>query len=224
MCYTYNTSINSFIIGVISSIILLIINNQQSKIDEKRKDYNIIAYFFLFVTLMQLYDAIFWKYKDGKVNEVTTKIAMITNHLQPIILALLIYYFKKSLKKESKYLIILYTVVITLYTLNSWNKIKYTEVTETSKPSLNWSWNHQYGEPIVYFIFLVTLIILFYQNVSYGGKLAAIISLLSFIFSLYKYQIQASTGRFWCFFSAYAPILFLINYLVKNVLSSLSFI
>jgi hypothetical protein len=208
MCYSSSTSIKAFSIGVISSLLLVYLSS--------KKDYKIIGYFFLFVVLMQLYDAIFWNYPPinksfSKTNEIATKFAIIFNHLQPIVLYLLIYYYNKGkIDKSSKWLTLFYTIVIIIYTLNLWNKVKYTKVTERSSPSLDWEWNHQFGAPFVYFIFLITLIVLFYQNVKIGGKLAAFLTLISFLFSLYKYQIKANTGRFWCFFSAYAPLLFLI--------------
>jgi hypothetical protein len=206
MCYTEQTSINAFLIGTISSIVLLLYTND--------KRYEILALFFLFVTLMQLYDYIFWTNKNNKVNEITTKIATITNHLQPIILALIILYFYKTLKFESKWLTILYTIIILIYTLNGWNTLKYTEVTPKSAPSLEWKWNHFSGSVYVYILFLILLNVLFIQAI--GGTLgyiSAILTTFSFVFSLWKYQKQLSTGRFWCYFASLVPIILLIfNY------------
>ncbi len=211
MCYTSSTSIKAFIIGVVSSLLLITLDFKNKNVDTN-KSYKIIGYFFLFVTLMQLYDAIFWNHPPpSNTNKITTKLAMITNHLQPIVLGLLIYYFNRNMEETSKIALIVYTICITLYTINAWNKVEYTTVSNRSNPSLDWEWNHQYGAPIVYFIFLVTLIILFYQNVKVGGILAAILTLISFLFSLYKYQIKAASGRFWCYFAAFAPVIFLLT-------------
>jgi hypothetical protein len=172
---------------------------------------------------MQLYDAIFWNYpptgesssttnnSNSNINQITTKLAIITNHLQPIILGLLIYYFNGSLTKTSKILLLFYTICIVIYTISLWNKISYTTVSERSSPSLDWKWNHQYGAQFVYFIFLLTLIVLFYQNIKIGGKLATFLTLISFLFSLYKYQIKEASGRFWCYFAAFAPLIFLLS-------------
>lgn len=217
MCYTSSTSIKAFIIGVVSSLLLVSLSSFSTTLTTtKTKSYKIIGYFFLFVILMQLYDAIFWNYPPTNksntiINTITTKLAMITNHLQPIILGLLIYYFNGTLTTTSKMILIFYTICISIYSLMSWNKISTTSVTDRSSPSLDWEWNHQSGAPFVYFIFLVTLVLLFYQNVKIGGKLAAFLTLVSFLFSLYKYQIKASSGRFWCYFAAFAPIIFLIS-------------
>ncbi len=203
MCYTSSTSIKAFIIGIISSLILVYSSNNNN--------YKIIGYFFLFVSFMQLFDALFWNYPPPlETNKIATKFAILFNHLQPIVLFLLInHYNKGQIGTTSKWLTLFYTIVITIYTITLWNKVNYTGVTDRSTPSLDWEWNNQYGGSFVYFIFLVTLIVLFYQNVKTGGKLAAFLTLISFLFSLYKYQIKAATGRFWCYFAAFAPVLFL---------------
>ena len=87
--------------------------------------------------------------------------------------------------------------------------MKYTEVTPESVPSLDWKWNRGNQAGIVYILFLLTLIVLLWSNLQNTGKIAAIIILLSFLFSYFKYQIQLSTGRFWCYFAAFAPLIFL---------------
>ena len=101
-----------------------------------------------------------------------------------------------------------------MYTANLWNKVQSTKVTNRSSPSLDWEWNHQEGAPFVYFIFLITLTVLFLQNVKTGGKLAAFLTVVSFLFSLYKYQIKASTGRIWCYLSSFAPVIFLLKIMI----------
>ena len=160
---------------------------------------------------MQFFDALFWNYPPpSETNKVATKFAILFNHLQPIVLYLLInYYNKGQIDTVSKWLTLFYTIIISIYTISLWNKVNYTGVTERSNPSLDWSWNRQCGASFVYFIFLVTLIVLFFQNVKTGGKLAAFLTLISFLFSLYKYQIKVSSGRFWCYFAAFAPVIFL---------------
>jgi hypothetical protein len=208
MCYTSTTSINAFAIGIITSLLLISLTNNT--------DYKIIGYFFLFVSFMQLFDYFFWEYPSNTTqNQIATKFAILFNHLQPIVLFLLIYYFNKGqVKQSSKYLIILYTFIIILYTGMLWNKVNSTKVTERSSPSLDWEWNRQYGAELVYFIFLITLTVLFLQNVKTGGKLAAFLTVVTFLFSLYKYQIKASTGRIWCYLSSFAPVIFLLKIMI----------
>ena len=68
----------------------------------KSKTNKILAFFFGFVGFMQVFDWIFWKNQDmsdpkqEKTNYLFTKIAMIFNHLQPIVLGLLIFIFIHS--------------------------------------------------------------------------------------------------------------------------------
>jgi hypothetical protein len=80
MCYSKEVSQRSFILNLITSYILYTYtDNAENKI---------IAIFFAFVGSMQLYDWIFWETQDIKntsqanINFITTKLAMITNHLQ----------------------------------------------------------------------------------------------------------------------------------------------
>ncbi len=212
MCYTSTTSLNAFTIGIIASLLLILKGYLQSK-----KQLKIIGIFFIFVTLMQLYDYIFWtnpptlSISASKTNELATKLACITNHLQPIILALLLYYFNKKLSKSSTILISIYTIAILIYTINGWNKLKYTGVTAKSSPSLNWQWNHLEGAKIIYILFLASLAYLFFDNLNYPiNIIASLATILSFVYSIYKYNNNASSGRFWCYFAAFVPLLFLI--------------
>jgi hypothetical protein len=188
---------------------------------------------------MQLFDIVFWNnlnIKDSKqanINYITTKIAMFANHLQPIVLAYLIYIFKGSLGQLSKYILPIYIIVIILYTFNIFDKISYTQVNNLSvrnindlfspnsqddiiRPSLKWDWNTQEYNGPVYLIFLLTLVILSYENFKHPFNIIMVfINLFTFILSAYFYKGQ-SIGRFWCKFAAWIPLLFiLINKVIK---------
>ena len=166
MCYTASTSIKAFFIGCISSIFL---------IAQKSPDYKIIGWFFMFIILMQLYDAIFWKNPPpSKVNEIATKAATITNHLQPIVLLFLILYFKGSVSEKSKLLLLVYTISILVYTIHGWSSLQYTEVTSRSALSLDWRWNHFSGAPIVYTLFLASFVYLFMNELKEGGLITSV--------------------------------------------------
>ena len=141
MCYTSDISVQAFCIGIISSLVCIFLNHTEK---EKRagidSDFKILGYFFIFVSFMQLFDWIFWTQSDD-INKITTKIACIFNNLQPIVLALLIYYFKQKQLQQDKttiFLVILFTICITLYTINGWSELTLTKVTKESKPSLYW--------------------------------------------------------------------------------------
>jgi len=201
MCYTADKSIYAFIVGSLISIYLF---------NQTNNDLKIIGGFFFFVTFMQLFDYIFWTTNNVETNRLTTKIACLFNHLQPLVLAYLIVKYKGGLSNNLKNLIILYSIIITLYTVSNWKSLDTTIVTSESYPSLNWSWNHWEYSEYVYILFLITLMTLFFYNINPPyNKPGMILIFVSFLFSYYKYQIQKSTGRFWCYFAAYAPAIFL---------------
>ena len=202
MCYTADKSIYAFIVG--SSISLYLFNQTSS-------DLKIIGGFFFFVSFMQLFDYIFWTTKKIETNRLTTKIACIFNHLQPLVLAYLITKYKGGLSPELKKLVLLYGLVITVYTVSNWKSLDTTVVTTESSPSLHWKWNHWKYAEYVYILFLIALMALFFYNTNYPyNYVSMILVFISFLFSYYKYQIQKSTGRFWCYFAGYAPAIFLV--------------
>jgi len=216
MCYSLQASKNSLLINIISCFILYHGINDNLKFTRPHK---ILSFFFLFVGLMQLYDWIFWDNQDlsdinqQNINYTFTKIAMISNHLQPIVLALLILYFNKQLGYYSQIIIIIYTIVIIFYSLKAYNKINYTVVKKEKEDNkvhdiLYWEWNYQDNGTIIYFLFLLCLCILFYENFNIPLNIILVfIGLYSFIYSFNKHN---SVGRFWCERSAYIPLLLLI--------------
>lgn len=70
---------------------------------------------------MQLLDWILWNNQDmtnltqKQINNIFTKIAITFNHLQPIILCLLIYFFYSKIGYWSKISISIYTILFILY-------------------------------------------------------------------------------------------------------------
>jgi hypothetical protein len=211
MCYDLNTSVNSSIIGILSSFILY--NHHFNQNNKSRKVFKVLALFFSFVTLMQIYDIIFWKSlekNNGKtnINFVFTKIAMITNHLQPIILAYLINTII-PLNNLSRFTVYVYSVLIFIYSIQIFDKISYTVVTEKSSPSLYWEWNNMDNGYIVYAMFLLTICVLSLELVYPMNMFLLIINLFTFFLSKYTYKVT-NIGRFWCNFAAYLPLILLI--------------
>lgn len=215
MCYSLTHSYQAFFINLITCYILYNYNNN---IERK-----ILALFFGFVGLMQLFDIIFWSNQNiqdenkAKINYFTTKIAMLANHLQPIVLAILIYVFKSKLGRISKNIIIIYTIVVSLYTIRAYQNIKYTLVeniniknSNKKQPALKWEWNLQNNYHFIYSIFLLTLVILSYENFKYPFKIIlSFINVFTFALSSHFYKSQF-VGRFWCKIAAYIPLVFLI--------------
>ena len=196
MCYTGEASFTSFVIGSISSIILTYYNS-------------VGGLFFLYVGLMQLYDLIFWmNHSKNALNFWTTKIAMMSNNMQPIVLALLIIFLgKKHLNPFTWGLLALYTVIIIPYSIYAWRKIKYTMVEAISAPSLFWEWNFLKGSTFVYCLYLLLVLVLCWNGFSWPlNWILVSIVLLSYILSLYLFKGKTCLGRFWCYFAAFLPL------------------
>jgi hypothetical protein len=201
MCFSYKVSRFNLIVNTVTSLLLFTLS--------KSKEYKVLALFFLYTGLVQLYDMIFWKNNEkNQVNYVTSKIAFVSISLQPIILALLISHYL-DLKKESKILLITYFIVMSMYTMYAWNKFDYT-ITDESE-TLKWRWFTNYAE-IPYLLYLSSFAILALQNFhSPLNKIFLGLGTITFIMGLNKVHYL---GKLWCGYSCYIPLgLLLCNYL-----------
>ena len=111
MCYTASTYINTFVIGLLSSLLLYLkSSNDISLSSQISSEYKIVALFFMFVSFMQLFDYIFWTNYRNQTNKTFTKIATIVNHLQPIVLAIILF-----LKISNLFLLYYYIIIYNKY-------------------------------------------------------------------------------------------------------------
>jgi hypothetical protein len=173
-----------------------------------------LGMFYGFVSLMQLYDIIFWdslKTNGGftQTNKITTMIAMITNHLQPLVLAYLISRIT-TLHTHSIWITMVYAVIALIYSTDVGRTLDYTVVTKKSQPSLHWKWNTP-NEPIIpnrmmYGLFLITMVIVVFELPSPIRYIVLSTIVLTFAFSFYVYK-STLVGRMWCYIGAYMPLL-----------------
>lgn len=181
---------------------------------KKDPTFKILALFFGFVGLMQAYDWIFWENQEkNNINYIFTKIAMITNHLQPIVLGLLIYFFTKKIGYNSIIILLIYTFFVSIYSYTNFDKIDYTlttkEVINDNKSLLYWKWNYFPGSGILYFLFIFSLLIISLENFkSPLNYILVFINLASFFFAKIKNHY---IGERWCEFASYIPLLLLIT-------------
>ena len=224
MCFSYEASRNNFIINIITSYILYNYKNKSI--------YKILGISFGYVGIMQLFDMIFWSTQNIKdqsqknINYVTTKIAMFVNHSQPIVFAYIIYYFQGKLGLLSLLSLIFYILVISIYTYYVYYKINYTLVQDMQidwldkqkKPILKWEWTEK--QPYAYFvytIFLLTTIILSYENLPNPFNIiVSCIGIITILFSFHYFK-DLYMGRFWCKITAFVPLIFIIINYIKNL-------
>jgi len=204
MCNDLTASKNATIISIISCWILYTNAFHQNK--KIHKTLQVLALFFLFVSLMQIYDWIFWEnLNKSKINYIFTKIAMISNHLQPIIYALLINYLIKPIDGSSIFVLILYSIYAFIYSVYYWNQIDYTLVSKESSPALYWKWNFFKGAEILYLLFLISLSFTSLNLVYPLNYIMVLINIISFFFSLYVFKKEI-VGQLWCVIASYIPV------------------
>ncbi len=203
MCFSPMASISTLIIGLSGAYLCYSLNTPTDKL---------VGLFFGFVSLMQGIEYLLWEnQKCNGNNKLISLLGMILNHLQPVILTVLILLLNKNLDKNTKNKIIgftsIYIIIITFYSFQFFNEKQCT--IKNIHSHLEWRWNDMEYREYVYLLFLFTLIYLFLigtPNKKYGKILAAI-TLISYLISFFIYKDQQVIGSMWCLFASFAPVI-----------------
>lgn len=204
MCFNYQSSITTFLIGIFFSILLIKYGNQKYNLENK-----ISGIFLIFISFIQFMDFLFWidiKNKFG-INKITTILGPILNVCQPIILYLIKYYYYKpdilTLKNFNlpvallNILYLIYFIIIYVTFLSN-----ETLITTTKNNHLSWPWI-KYSNPYFYlFLFAINIFYLF--NFEYALIFFIITYLFLFISVKYFYY---NAGELWCFFGSFIPLI-----------------
>ena len=213
MCFSENASILSFTFGVIGSLLCVSLGTVSDKI---------VGFFMLFVSFMQGVEYLLWRHqKCDSYNKTISVIGMALNHLQPIVLGLLVVLFNPKLSQTNLHwiysFITIYLFAIIPYSIqflqdsDSLCTIKNKETTH-----LQWNWNSMKFTEIIYLIFLITICAFFLlglPKLSYGIY-ASLTAIITFSTSLYFYP-QKHSGALWCYYIVYLPILY---YLIRKII------
>jgi hypothetical protein len=194
MCYNKEVSIGTYILGLAGCYNLYVNYN-----------YKIEAIFFAWIVQMQLIEYVLWENQScNDINKSTTKIGVLVNHTEPIVLWLAILFLStKELPNYVNLLMIAFVIITIFYT-------KYvlddncTTVTPSSSPHLMWKWNYQDYFQIYYPFFLLCLNLLAINGIENGYYLAIIIT-LAFMISKIIYDKKKVIGAMWCFIAAFVP-------------------
>jgi len=209
MCFSANVSILTFTIGIVSSILCVSLGKPFDKI---------LGYFVGFVSLMQGIDFLLWKHQIcDNYNKILSKIGMLLNHLQPIVLGIVILIFNKKINKINKYgviiLMIIYLFVIIPYSIQYFtnSKLQCTLKGNKTNPHLIWQWNYMKFFKIVYTIFLITICLLCLIGLPTitEGFWCSLVACITYVTSLIIYP-QKSIGALWCFYVIFIPIIYFI--------------
>lgn len=212
MCYSSNASIMSFLFGIIGSILVFTLGSVSNKI---------IGGFIGFVSLMQLIEYLLWNHQIcDNYNKFLSILGMILNHMQPVVLGILILLFNKSIPLYNYNIILLvlfiYLIIIIPYSLqfNSKYNLQYTL---KSMKHLKWNWNLMKYSNIIYIIFLLAMMLLFIYGLP-SKKLGVIAGLAAFITFLTSFIIypQEFIGVLWCFYITFIPIIYYLFYKLSS--------
>ena len=205
MCFSAEISLITFIVGIIGSLLCISLGKPIDKI---------IGYYFIFVSLMQCIEYLLWNHqKCDNYNRFLSILGMVLNHLQPIVLGLLILYFNKNVSTKIMYIIMfLYLCIIIPYSIQFLNNKKLECTIKTSKNHhLIWIWNNMFFAYKIYLIFLLTLCFLIYFGFPNRYKFIAIlVTLISFGTSQFFYYKEGVMGSLWCFYILFITYIYYI--------------
>jgi hypothetical protein len=217
MCYSKSLSLKSFLFGIISSIYLYTNNN--SSFNENKT----IALFFSFVSLMQLVEYFLWSdLKCTGINQTTSKIGILLNHFQPVVLLLISLFYLESNNSSSfninQNVLILINIIYSIYVIYDYKRFldeKNFCVKPNKKGHLDWTWKHNFN--YTFYHLLIFLNLLNYNNY-YNLTMSMILSYVIFFVSLTKFR--DNIGEFWCLMVTGIPFLFNLDF--RNPMNSSS--
>jgi hypothetical protein len=199
MCINFETSIGSFIMGLISSIIL------QLQKDNGKKN---MGKFVIFFSLIQLFEAIIYKQKNKQ--KIFSKMILLNLGYQGFIF---FHFMSKNhhVRKEYKFISLLIAIIITLYVIKLDDFVKIDKKLSCIDKEGCLTWNFMEDKNICILLSLMYFMIFMWLFTSNDKKMfkCGILLLSTFIFSYFTKNISNSPS-FWCMTSAIISPLFII--------------
>ena len=206
MCWNAEISLNTFIFGFISSIIVYILVYFD----------NVSIIIILSFTSIQLLEYFIWKYIDNKeINEILSKIGLFIIGIQIFLLC-----FSYKIKKIRKYLLYLYFIFVILFIIIELKNIEFRSI-KGDNGHLRWLWLDINIIWIIIFTSFYLITMFPYKNNSNIIKFLFV--LITLIISLYYYYKNKTWGSMWCYFSNILWI-FLIIYSIFNHINNYQFV
>lgn len=216
MCFNAWSSLTTFLMGLFFS--LLLISNPLSKSKYLSKELRVTGIFFIFISLIQLMDFLFWIDLKNKynINHLMTLLGPILNVCQPLFLYIIKYiYYRPKMNNVTNIVVLLCNVLYLVYFVQMYKSFIFSNknnnqplITQTKYNHLQWKWL-KYANPTFYLILLA--INLFYLFPFNYASIVFIITYSCLIISAiyFKYNV----GELWCFFGAFIPLIiwFLFN-------------
>ncbi len=211
MCYSKKLSLQSFSLGIISSLLLIHFGNEKSS-----KTNITIGIFFMFVSIMQLLEYLLWsdiECTNGQ-NKFASTVGPLFNHFQPIVLLVLSSYYLQSNGIISNDFLILTNVLYSAYVMYEYYYYVSNKKNECVKLNeqkhLDWNWKYDFNY-YFYNIVMIINVINFCNNKNFTAFTVASYALL--LISINKFN--KNIGEFWCLMVTGVPLL---NIFMQKVL------
>lgn len=238
MCISLKASVNTFLLGVISSLALVFFGNQNMLA------YNmIVAGIFIFVSLMQLVDLGMWMDLDCSLgtNKLASILGPILNWFQPIAVFLIIFYVLKYTQSGQKlsstretylnkykflrhldiasnktnFIKILngvYAIFIVIMLAVFYSKgVKDPSIfcTKVKNGHLHWNWYDKFdSSTIIGFIWHITLLNLISINLS--NVFILFTTAITYIFLFASIAYKSQVAEIWCYLVNFIPLIMLV--------------
>jgi len=207
MCYSYDVSIKTFLLGTVLSIInLYIFKNNPLYI------YLTLFWFFSGI-LMQLWESLLWKNINCRL---VSNIAMFNNILQPVMLIILLFIPNYIRSKKINTKLVISIIVFYLLFVYFFRNKSYGCIKSDDGIHLKW-WNVSTSIAyVITFVLLLSLLLdtrvaLFQIGFFLGALLVANIINGSRIKIMLQQPEPSRVASLWCWCAAFAPV---YNYLV----------
>ena len=200
MCITSFDSILVYFVNIVSTYILYNFGGTE--------DAKVSALFLLFVGQMQIFDYIFWNTeKCSTINKLTTKLAILFNHFQPLLLYYLMQYYGMTMSRLSTILKSIYIYAATIYSILALYKVNCTGISEKTG-IIYWEWNFMPFNTLFYSLFMIFMIstVQNFNDKKYSYFLTFLI-ISTYIVGHFKPILNETTGRIWCYYAALLPLL-----------------
>ena len=212
MCFNWQVSLLTFVIGCVLSFILAKYGNPKYKLEN-----HMSGIFFMFVALVQFMDFIFWIDLDNAMglNKLMTLIGPWLVGGQPILVYILKIMWSKLNVLDMTNLVNVNGAILALnvcyfiYLCN--NYIQFIQNgTLTTKPKhghLSWAWKKYFNYN--YYLIVLSINMFYLTNFNYSMIWFIISYLLLFLsYAIFNYNV----GELWCFFGAFEPgIIYLLT-------------
>ena len=205
MCWSFEASMSTFIVGMVGSALLYA---RGRPIDKP------LAIFAAYVVSMQGLEALMWSDPTCKkgINVPASMLALVQNIGQPFVGVWLFYnFYSAGTKPYVVKIMAAYGIILLGWLFSNW-KIFQQKGFFCTRPfnehNLKWNWTTPAHQSVFWGIFVLTVItLLFMVNdkpfaLTIGGY-----TLLSYIYSYYKYLNVKAVGSWWCVFATALPYL-----------------